>query len=142
MKDKYYTPEIEEFHVGFEFEEWINGSWGTDIFEPDVYCDDRDIYVRGVDKDTIRVKYLDKEDIESLGFELKAIPLGEDTNEDELGIFRKDTGAFEGTFFLDRTLHNCNIEFFNCYFMVKNKSEFKRVLKMLNIKPKENERIR
>ena len=129
MKDKYYVPEIEEFHVGFEYE-WVKPDRTETI---KVECLNNIGFLWGITiPEGVRVKYLDQEDIESLGFELKVIPLGEDTNEDELGIFRKDTGAFEGTFFLDRTLYDCNIEFFNCYFMVKNKSELKRLLKMLN----------
>jgi len=65
MKSKYYTPTIEEFHVGFEFE----------FFDED----DRDwTEVRIESQESLcnwtgmtiekRVKYLDKEDIESLGF--------------------------------------------------------------------------
>lgn len=69
MENKYYTPEIEEFHVGFHYEELMNGKWAPDIFEPNLYCDDRDMFLNGLDKETIRVKYLDQEDIESLGFE-------------------------------------------------------------------------
>ena len=74
---KYYTPEIEEFHVGFECE--IQSSWGMQ----------KGIYPSILREDTltgfqlqkigetetlkkvisgIRVKYLDKEDIESCGF--------------------------------------------------------------------------
>ena len=62
LANRYYTPSIEEFHVGFEYEytyvgisDWVKG--------PQVSLDVpyNDIYTR-------RVKYLDKEDIESLGF--------------------------------------------------------------------------
>ena len=74
---KYYTPEIDEFHVGFECE--IQSSWGMQ----------KGIYPSILREDTltgfqlqkigetetlkkvisgIRVKYLDKEDIESCGF--------------------------------------------------------------------------
>lgn len=139
--NKYYTPTIEEFHVGFEYETMELGSRTkynpTTLNEWDDLTGDYDrrtlLYEIARGGQSVRVKYLDKEDIESLGFELRVIPLGEDTEEDELGIFRKETGAFEGTFFLDRALHNCNIEFFNCYFTIKNKSELKKLLKQLNI---------
>ena len=77
MTNKYYTPEIEEFYVGFECE--IQSSWGMQ----------KGIYPSILREDTltgfqlqkigetetlkkvisgIRVKYLDKEDIESCGF--------------------------------------------------------------------------
>ena len=70
----YYTPDISEFHVGFEFEfdnTW--GDWRKHILEED---DIRRGGWKGVGSgnertcvfNKARVKYLDKEDIESLGF--------------------------------------------------------------------------
>ncbi len=85
--DKYYVPSIEEFHVGFEYEElthernesvgyiesekedweWEKRIFGKNaIYNTDVnfefkYQEYNDFYTR--------VKYLDKSDIESLGFE-------------------------------------------------------------------------
>jgi hypothetical protein len=62
--NKYYTPEISEFHVGFEFEkEWVDGSWSKETLEVD---DLKDIEEEMLP--ITRVKFLDKEDIESLGF--------------------------------------------------------------------------
>jgi len=65
-ESKYYTPSIEEFHVGFEFE--CTTSPNKDDWYHDV--------IRNVDDmcevfsySKARVKYLDREDIESLGFE-------------------------------------------------------------------------
>jgi hypothetical protein len=63
---KYYTPEIEEFHLGFECEAIINSK----MFLP--------LTMNGVGQDVVqyhrndvyRVKYLDQEDIESFGFKL------------------------------------------------------------------------
>lgn len=74
MGDKYYTPTIDEFHVGFEYE--------TPTKDNVLYPVDSNIW----EKKTVstkscmerlkydimygaRVKYLDREDIESLGFE-------------------------------------------------------------------------
>jgi len=69
--NKYYVPELTEFHVGFEYEfnhkdkGWITFKFGdTDdwsILEIDTE----------IENNEIRVKYLDQEDIESL-----LIPLG------------------------------------------------------------------
>lgn len=58
--DKYYTPEIEEFYIGFEYEICYDELWFVRNipFYPLV----KDIQYK------YRVKYLDKEDIESLGF--------------------------------------------------------------------------
>jgi len=81
MNDKYYTPLIEEFHVGFEFEfsdyisspeessEWYKGNFGSNtahIFDQESW----EFHLKDqINKGHVRVKYLDKEDIESLGFE-------------------------------------------------------------------------
>jgi len=73
MSDKYYIPDIKEFHIGFECELFLeplldldidsNAGWQPSIIiEPDL---------KFIHKEYVtRVKYLDKEDIESLGFEL------------------------------------------------------------------------
>ena len=89
VKDnKYYTPKIEEFHVGFEYE--IKATFGDGTVKTQQEYDDaewqKQIYslrsfpyvdrtMTGENSITIppaiRVKYLDKEDIESFGFEYK-----------------------------------------------------------------------
>lgn len=75
-ENKYYTPSIEEFHVGFECEfnnPMQSNTWKKEICDQDtisiVYdtCEHEDY--KGEFADTFRVKYLDKEDIESLGWE-------------------------------------------------------------------------
>ena len=71
MKNKYYTPSIEEFHVGFEFEYLTpSGQWlPFKCYEetPDGKIDWRALRPKNL-KDC-RAKHLDKGDIESLGFE-------------------------------------------------------------------------
>jgi hypothetical protein len=65
MEDnKYYIPQIEEFHVGFEYEleDPITKLWVKFIFEEDKLW--------FVKSNKVRVKYLDKSDIESLGFKI------------------------------------------------------------------------
>lgn len=63
LTSKYYIPEIEEFFYGYKYEvlerenEWLPQIFG-EHYEP--YDDVRD--------NKIRTKYLDKEDIESLGW--------------------------------------------------------------------------
>lgn len=71
--DKYYTPIIEEFYVGFEYEvkTWKD-KWETEILI-DLNSQDSDgaLYPWIPTEQSLscfRVKYLDKEDIESLGF--------------------------------------------------------------------------
>ena len=74
MKEKYYTPEIKEFCIGFEFEYYWNEKWEkTKLEKTDcIYGEYENHYafediIRNVIK--TRVKYLDKKDIESVWFE-------------------------------------------------------------------------
>ena len=82
MENKYYTPQIEEFCVGIEYETKISSNhdeWMVvKIVSPNqtqslngTYKDDWELELVRVDE--TRVKYLDKEDIESLGWSLEAI---------------------------------------------------------------------
>lgn len=64
MKDKYYTPEIEEFHVGFEYERCDDGyKWFLDVYPRAAEHIKLENFLSYT-----RVKYLDSDDIESLGF--------------------------------------------------------------------------
>lgn len=77
---KCYTPTIEEFHVGFEYEilavdgnKKDNSDWNKFIFGIyDIYefdCEGwNDNLKEYISLKSVRVKYLDKQDIESLGF--------------------------------------------------------------------------
>jgi len=74
MVDKYYTPSIEEFHIGFEYEQEDINEGGSSlswykytIKEGGAYIIDQLITNEDLGL-SYRVKYLDKEDIESLGF--------------------------------------------------------------------------
>ena len=67
---EYYTPTIEEFHVGFECEVYnkFSKEWYAFLFNQ-VFEDTSVAY--NFTEGKYRVKYLDKEDIEGLGFEFK-----------------------------------------------------------------------
>lgn len=70
MENKYYTPEIEEFHVGFEFEQFENNNWQQTTLESDE-AERFFVMLNAYElKDFVRVKHLDREDIESLGWKL------------------------------------------------------------------------
>lgn len=82
MEDKYYIPKIEEFRAGFEFElqEYTHdeptGGWNEAMFgrllihnEGGMYSTDLKDVARWIKDDDVRVKYLDREDIESLKWE-------------------------------------------------------------------------
>jgi hypothetical protein len=75
IKDKYYTPTIEEFYVGFEFESnyvlFQKGNKG-DVWNKHILTQEElwfwDSWKHDAVDAEFRVKYLDQEDIESLGF--------------------------------------------------------------------------
>jgi hypothetical protein len=140
---KYYTPEIDEFHVGFECE--IQSSWGMQ----------KGIYPSILREDTltgfqlqkigetetlkkvisgIRVKYLDKKDIESLGFSYYKTHPGMEQMEFDKGEYELtyDTN-FKGKQWLRINLEGeGDVTLFSG--SIKNKSELKKLLKQLNIK--------
>lgn len=69
--EKYYTPNISEFHIGFEYEEFIkspdnNREWLKKQCTSLVMLVEELDYK--IDTNLIRVKYLDKQDIENKGF--------------------------------------------------------------------------
>ena len=68
METKYYTPEIEEFCVGFEYQE--RGNIDTEWIDMKCYANDFDIedIDTCLENGNIRVKLLDREDIESCLF--------------------------------------------------------------------------
>lgn len=71
--NKYYTPTIEEFHVGFEYQH--KGLLDINQIEEKFYNFNYDLKDKSLEEinyainnNWIRVKYLDQEDIESLGW--------------------------------------------------------------------------
>lgn len=77
---KYYTPSIDEFYVGFEFEtnySIISGLFGNESdkfvklkFTKENISNWIDLYIEDAYPSEFRVKYLDKDDIIELGFKL------------------------------------------------------------------------
>ncbi len=81
MENKYYTPSINEFHPGFEFEllehthDEPYGTWTESIYgnllinkTGGMFSTDLKIALEWIKEEEVRVKYLDREDIESLGW--------------------------------------------------------------------------
>ena len=73
---KYYTPSLEEWYIGFEYEQLVRFVGGTSVPE-EQHCEEWEHKIAHkfdiADKFTtwpwiVRVKYLDVEDIESLGW--------------------------------------------------------------------------
>lgn len=164
-QNKYYTPEIEEFHVGFEFEISMTSIGGLDIvdFSKDpiqvdhiskpnnkiwektkVFFDTsygfKNKLIRSIeqlkeilDDGNIRVKYLDREDIESLGFKYYKTHPGTTTLEFEGD---KCDITFDSGFskYWNITItHTEDGDFTYFHGFIKNKSELKRLLKQLGI---------
>lgn len=70
-KNKYYTPDIEEFHVGFEYEEQVEpGKWKWCRCVDGSFDKLGEFAFRSMLEIRTRVKHLDQEDIESLGWRL------------------------------------------------------------------------
>ena len=143
--EKYYTPEIEEFHVGFGYERCDDGyGWIKDTYPRAA----EHIRLKNLIPYT-RVKYLDREDIESLGFEKCKCPDGLLDNVFQLKTsyetkyvvnFYQDIDNRTGfTQIMQRFRHEgANKEFFGertTLFKgtIKNKSELKKLLKQLGM---------
>ena len=69
MDVKYYTPTLEEFHVGFRYEElsWTDSNTWHGPYKWDGYIPTR-VFEDLLDGGKIRVKYLDQADLEELGW--------------------------------------------------------------------------
>ena len=147
---KYYTPTIEEFYVGFEYEmkerftdgtvktqeDFDNAKWIKSIFKVgDCPYIERVLNGRNSENGLcgIRVKCLSREDVIDLGFKDDGYEFTKYCKDypyehcDEKGVIvylylNKDNTI--SLFHKDETSLTCTI---------KNKSELKKILKMLNI---------
>lgn len=157
-KEKYYTPIIEEFHVGFEFDYYDFPTWekvtmdtlGMDLSHGDGECALEYL----LQEKEIRVKYLDREDIESFGFKKRL-------KDEWIGWkdYALDTISGKVPYFLSATIHIPRMD--DCYKIylhryldddtkletmvnegeselvykgkIKNRSELFRLLKQLSI---------
>jgi hypothetical protein len=136
--NKYYVPEIEEFHVGFECELHMSIStnfcrsnketWNKMIMhETDILYNIKNY----TDKDKIRVKFLDREDIESEGWELYS------KGNINFFTFRKPTNDFIQIHVkfgeVSKISFSTRDGLESMDFIIKNKSELRKLMKQLNI---------
>jgi hypothetical protein len=137
----YYTPTIEEFHVGFGYE-YMNGDrWEESKMRIQDYKSDGPDYERsdswfeeellgGIR--TVRVKYLDQSDIESLGWldgELRGMTpfiFNEMDPDNEFQLYYQFDNQFA-------QIYNCHSQFV-FQGTIKNKSELIKLMQQLNIK--------
>ena len=142
--NKYYTPEIEEFHQGFEYERWHNSAYTPEKYIKEVFefVDKDDVWNDDITNmlacsynngDTLRVKYLDQEDIESLGWKrdkqlyyMNNWILFYDNQNHKLSIIVKDPSLNKEMLVNLKTTEVS-------YITIKNKSELKKLMKQLNI---------
>jgi len=144
---EYYVPSIEEFHPGFKYEHlsdglfedsiedfwgWYNRCFGEDSFDIDIVIEEFK-----KESERFRVKYLDKEDIESTVFE-NWIDMEKRIGRSVLEpfpsfTFLSDDGQYKLKHFNDhdvRIYHNENTVFDG---HVNNISELKIILKQIGV---------
>lgn len=149
--NKYYTPTIEEFHVGFECEiknssHPVNFEWEhfkiVSVYDAKISGSimDWSFYdsYNAIKDGEIRVKYLDQEDIESCGWSF--IPseyrakeyIGHNDTIEEMEVFSKNGFALRiyNKKYTKLNILNINL---NISITIKNKSELIRLMKQLNI---------
>lgn len=131
MNNKYYNPTIEEFHVGFEYEARIPKmkSFSEEVFH--INDSHKELVNRvTIHEGDVRVKHLDREDIESLGLKLWQIP-GDSFDWEFYLDNEKGESLGKVTFNDNNTVDE--LELYGTIFNIKNKSELKRILKQLGI---------
>jgi hypothetical protein len=132
---KYYTPSIEEFHVGFECERTDNSlppQWNKIVTSSSTI---NDVIFWNDHKQRLgssfRVKYLDRQDIESLGFTfMKDLHFDQGYSE-----YLKEPGyrIVAGDQYKGMRVHIWGLGVYEFNGRVKNKSELKVLLKQLGI---------
>lgn len=131
---KYYTPRVEEFMVNFKYEYKTWKGWSQMTMDSFNHRPNGTMnlqYDLVLNKDKFRVKYLDRQDIESFGFkynkELEVI----DVEGEKCQLYSMPT-----TYNLIKYNHLIEIsEGYHTIFkgIIKNKSELERILKIINV---------
>ena len=130
MDNKYYIPTIKEFHVGFEYDLqdeldktiWYDWKFNRDDMNNGSYTED------WIEDERIRVKYLDKQDIEELGWiRHKGVTPVYDLNEYKLLHYPHDLPIMQNIV----SIHNGSEQLYKG--IIKNKSELNKLMKQLNI---------
>lgn len=143
MKEEhYYIPSIEEFYIGFEFEQLLDDNdllyqWETTTLETVGYLEDIEDDLKYRCGTNIRVKYLCKEDIESLGLKYNSWSTDSDYeiyNNERYNLFIYKNNLIQITDNFKATKHDSLYFHFNLFYgTIKNKSELKQILKQLQI---------
>lgn len=131
-KEKYYTPDISEYHVGFEYEWKCDGTqtdWTKSVC--DEIMNPLDVDCRRINE--YRIKYLDNEDIESFGFHsINETKFKSNSNKIiTIELIENNKIFIEEIILIDTIGHEESYTLFNG--IIKNKSELKFILKRLKI---------
>jgi hypothetical protein len=142
-ENKYYTPSADEFYIGFEYEykfiEHNNDNWYLVNFGDTIDT------LRNLDDEKVlhRVKYLDQEDLESLGWKYIKINDYVYSGDGSSMIFELTNNEYsKWQLLLFENYNEVWIDFIHeatekklSYFKgkIKNKNELKKLMKQLNI---------
>ena len=129
MEDKYYTPDISELYIGFELEHknpMQENIWKREIVDSDMwgiaYCtyeENQEDY-----PNEIRVRYLDKSDIEELGWDFIEYDTAKYKN------YYIEFNPEHFTYIYEKRIYEDLILFRG---KIKNKSELKKLMSQLGI---------
>lgn len=143
MEAKYYTPEFHEFHEGFEY---IDNLFNVNTTKRFIYKEvdgwRKSFFIKGIDNNQIKVKCLDRKDIEILGWKYDP---NEDNEEqpDMFDIHGYSKGYhkinndiqyilyhFPNNFVIIESIKNNSSGYENMHFRgyIKNKSELKKIM--------------
>ena len=140
--EKHYSPEIEELYLGIEYQQFshLNGRWENRLLDYNRFMTILDEENNDWSEHHIRIKYLDKEDIESLGFKLFNIRedresiwcqfkhISDDLTQIHCQLGLKFINKNKGVRINLSTRYDGHIGI-----IIKNKSELKKLLKQLCI---------
>lgn len=153
MENKYYIPELEDFSYGLEYEIVYSDTNAEEcIFgEPDSETDwigfwNKSEFIEYLNEGKIRVKYLDGEDIMSCGFSLYGFTEKTLIGKPVLMYHNEELNLMLGFYYEDYTISiatkdpSKNEIFLKTnqdpnrtgFLKIKNKTELKKILKMLN----------
>jgi hypothetical protein len=142
---KYYTPEIEEFHIGFEYEimdlalNMVDKEFRSDVI---THGGDIDNALEWIKTNEVRVKHLSREDIESLGWEIERVQglSFSAVKKFEYSVPDNTGSTVEGSWTISSSSDRYCVISKDCmgvstFFRgtINNKSELKRILKQLGI---------
>ena len=142
MAPKYYTPFLNEFHDQFEYEE-LDLVWKKKVFD----FRDLEIIHDELLEGKLRVKHLDRQDVEECGW-IQDSNLNNEENPDLFDIhgfsigYHKEYGDvqfiiyhFPDGFVIIESIKNNSHGFENMHFRgtIKNKSELKKIMVQLGI---------